>query len=75
MKEERKDSMEENIKPKEEAHADLEEIPSKSLEESKATRGIGDKSANKSTVNYFSIHGTTPGGGVAAKSSLVFEVT
>ena len=47
----------------------------KTLEESKSTRGGDDTSATKTTVNYFSIHGTTPGAGVAAKSSLVFEVT
>ena len=39
------------------------------------TRGGADKTAIKTVVNYFSIHGTIPGGGVAAKSSLVLEVT
>ena len=37
----------------------------------KATRGAGTK--NDKAVNYFSIHGTVPGGLVAAKSNLATE--
>ena len=36
---------------------------------------MGDQTTTERIVNYFSIHGTIPGGGVAAKSSIVFEVT
>ena len=43
-------------------------------EESKDKRG--DKvEIDTRSVNYFSIHGTIPGGGVDAKSSLAHEVT
>ena len=42
MKEERKDSIGNNTEPKEEAQTDLEENPSKMLEESKGTRGAGE---------------------------------
>jgi hypothetical protein len=75
MKEESKDSKEENSKSKEEAHAEPKEHLNKTWEESKSTRGGDDTSATKTIVNYFSIHGTTPGANVAAKSSLVLEVT
>ena len=44
------------------------------IEESKDTRGDQVDTDTRS-VNYFSIHGTIPGGGVDAKSSLVLEVT
>ena len=62
----------------EEIGSDKEEEPDEETKEASGATGLkrgGNVDTNAGVVNYLSIHGTIPGGGVDAKSSLAVEVT